>query len=118
VRETVLEFDDPASAKAALTTVTARLRAACAATDLANPDSVESQTVTRPGEGSWEMYLRTADRVCSECDGVYFDREAALRVDDRLVLVSLSELGGPAEPNGLKASMRQLTTRAAKQAGE
>jgi|tagenome__1003787_1003787.scaffolds.fasta_scaffold20957279_4 hypothetical protein len=116
VRETVLEFADPASAKAALTTVTGRLRASCAAKDLSKPDSLESQTITGTGAGRWELYLRNADQVCTECDAVYFDREAALRVDDRLLLVSLSELGGPLEPKGLKTSMRQLTTRAAKRA--
>jgi hypothetical protein len=116
VRETVLEFPDPASAQTALATVTGRLRTNCAAPDLANPDSLESQSITGAGEGRWELYLRRADDACTECDAVYFDRQAALRVDDRLVLVSLYELGGPAEPTGLKASMRQLTTRAARRA--
>jgi hypothetical protein len=118
VRETVLAFPDPASAEAALMTVTARLRSGCAAPDLSKRESLESQTITGRGHGRWEMYLRTADKVCTECDAVYFDREAALRLDDRVVLVSLSELGGPLEPDGLRASMRQLTTRAAKRAVE
>lgn len=116
VRETVLAFADPTSAKSALSTVTRRLRADCAATDLANPDPLESQTVPGPGVGLWELYLRTADEVCTECDAAYFDREAVLRVGDRLVLVSLSQIGGPVQPKGLRASMRRLTTSAAQRA--
>jgi hypothetical protein len=118
VRENVLSFTDPASAKAALTTVIARLRSNCAAPDLANTDPLESGTISGPGEGRWELYARTADKVCTECDAAYFDREAAIRVGDRLVLVSLSELGGPLQPKGLRTSMRRLTTRAANLAAE
>jgi hypothetical protein len=113
VREAVLAFPDRRSAKAALTTVTRRLRTDCAATDLSKPDPIELRTISGPGEGLWELYVRTADRVCTECDAVYFDREAALRVGDRLVLVSSSELGGPLQPQGLRASMIRLTTKAA-----
>jgi hypothetical protein len=113
VRETVLAFGVPGGAKAALSTVTRQLRAHCAAHDLANPDPIESRTITGPGEGRWELYVRQADQVCTECDAVYFDREAVLRVGDRLVLVSLSEVGGPLQPKGLEASMRRLTTTAA-----
>jgi len=118
VREDVLSFTDPASAKAALTTVIARLRSNCAAPDLANTDSLESRTISGPGEGRWELYARTADKVCTECDAAYFDREAAIGVGDRLVLLSLSELGGPLQPKGLRTSMRWLTTRAANLAAE
>jgi hypothetical protein len=116
VRETVLAFADPASAKAASTTVTRRLRTNCAATDLAHSRPIKSQIISGPGEGVWELYVRTADQVCTECDAVYFDREAVLRVGDRLVLLSLNEAGGPLEPKGLDASMHQLTTSAATRA--
>jgi hypothetical protein len=113
VRETVLAFAGPRSARAASDILTHRLRAGCAASDLANPRPIESRTVPGPGVGRWELYVRTADDVCTECDAVNFDREAVLRVGDRVVLLSLSELGGPLQPKGLRSSMRALTTRAA-----
>jgi hypothetical protein len=116
VRETVLAFADPASAEAALTTVTRRLRGHCAAQDLANPDPIESRTIAGPGKGRWELYVRHADQVCTECDAVFFDREAVLRLGDRLVMVSLGEVGGPLQPKGLVASMRRLATIAARRA--
>lgn len=116
VRETVLAFADRAAAEEALSIVIRRLRTSCAASDLANPDPIESRTITGPGEGRWELYVRHADQVCTECDAVYFDREAVLRVGDRLALVSLSEVGGPLQPKGLEASMRRLTTTAARRA--
>jgi hypothetical protein len=113
VRETVLAFADPAAAKAATTAVSRRLRADCAATDLANPDPLESRAIAGPGRGLWELYVRRADQVCTECDAVFFDRQAVVRVGDRVVLLSLSELGGPSQPKGLRAAMLRLTTRAA-----
>jgi hypothetical protein len=39
-----------------------------------------------------------------------------LRLGDRLVLVSLGEVGGPLQPKGLVASMRRLATIAARRA--
>jgi hypothetical protein len=107
VGETVLQFADPGAAVDAMQSVASWLQD-CAAPDLANPASLESRTITGPGEGHWELYLRTADKVCTECDAVYFDREALVHVGDRLIMVSLSELGGPLEPDGLADAMSDL----------
>jgi hypothetical protein len=117
VHETVLAFRDAAGANAALGIVTERLRSHCAARDLGNRDPLESQVLTGRGTGIWELYVRKADQVCTECDAAYFDRQAAVRVADRLVLLSFGELGGPAEPKGLAASMRRLVGSAVARAG-
>jgi hypothetical protein len=116
VHETVLAFADAATAGAALDIVTERLRSHCGASDLANREPLESQTVSGPGTGLWEMYVRKADQVCTECDAAYFDRQAAVRIGDRLVLLSFGELGGPNQPDGLKTSMRRLTATAVRAA--
>ena len=42
------------------------------------------------------------------CDAVRFDRMGVAPVGDRLVLVSLGEVGGPLEPEGLDQTFTEL----------
>jgi hypothetical protein len=115
IGETVLQFADPGAAGDAMQSVQSWLQD-CAGPDLVKHDVLASETVD--GYGSWEVLLRSAQDFCggTECDAVWFDREALLRVGDRLVLVSMAEVGGPLEPDGLSASMHDLVDTAIKAA--
>ncbi len=61
------------------------------------------------------MHLYATD-VCEECDAIWFDRQGVAQVGERLMLVSLTKLGGPLEPRGLNVAMNQ-TLRAVIQTG-
>jgi hypothetical protein len=101
VGETVLQFADEAAAVDAMQSVASWLMD-CAAPDLVrHVFPASDETVQGPGGGGfWETVLRSAEDFCggSDCDAVWFDREALVHVGDRLVLVSLAEVGGPLEP--------------------
>jgi hypothetical protein len=116
IGETVLQFSDQGAAVDAMQSVASWLQD-CTGPDLVKHDVLASETVK--GYGSWETLLRSAQDFCggTECDAVWFDREALLRVGDRLVLVSLAEVGGPLEPDGLAASMHDVVDAAVKAAG-
>lgn len=112
IRETVLEFDSDAEATAAHQSVASWLND-CDSPDLVGKARNEQHPVDVAGAvGFWELFLRSADDVCDECDAVRFDRQAAIRIDTRLVLLSLNEIGGPLEPEGLDTSMEELVVAA------
>jgi hypothetical protein len=118
IGETVLQFADQDAAEVAMQSVASWLQD-CAGPDLVKHELLASETVEGRGDGFWETLLRSAEDFCggTDCDAVWFDREGLVHVGDRLVLVSLAEVGGPLEPDGLAASMRDLvriaTVRAA-----
>jgi hypothetical protein len=64
------------------------------------------------GRGSWCVRTFSAPDVCTDCDAVRFDRVGVAQIGDRLVLVSLAEVGGPLEPQGLDDTMTALLDRA------
>jgi hypothetical protein len=119
IGETVLQFAGQAAAVDAMQSVASWLQD-CAGPDVVKHDVLASETVEGPGGGGfWETVLRSAQDFCggTDCDAVWFDREALLQVGDRLFLVSLAEVGGPLEPDGLTASMHDLVDSAIKAAG-
>lgn len=67
------------------------------------------------GEAQWRLVQLSAPEICQECDAVWFDRQGAALLGDRVVVVSQAVLGGPREPDGLRSSMHK-TLRAAAQA--
>lgn len=112
VRETVLEFGTDQDATLAHQSLASWI-SDCNDPDLVGTQRDEQHPVsTAGGVGFWELFLRDASDVCEECDAVRFDRQAVLRIENRLVLLSLSEIGGPLEPEGLHRAMRQLTAAA------
>jgi hypothetical protein len=115
IGETVLQFADHGAAVDAMQSVASWLQD-CAAPDLVKHEFLASETVEN---GFYETLLRSADDFCggTDCDAVVFDREALLMVADRVVLLSLAEVGGPQEPAGLAASMHDLVDSAIKVAG-
>ena len=121
VRTQVLQFDDPAAARTAYDTATGWI-AGCAVDE--NP-SRESRSSTYDladgGVGEWRLHIFPAPEYCGgvDCGAALFDRMGVAQVDDRLVLVSLAEVGGPLEPKGLDATMDELFQAAvAKASGE
>jgi hypothetical protein len=115
IGETVLQFADHAAAADAVESVQSWLQ------DCTGPDLVKHELNASEGDaglGSWEVLLRSAQDFCggTECDAVWFDREGFFVVGDRLVLVSMEEVGGPLEPDGLAASMHDLVDNATKAA--
>jgi hypothetical protein len=119
IGETVLKFGDEAGAVDAMQSVASWLQD-CAAPDLVKHEFLASETVEGPGGGGgfWETLLRSAQDFCggTDCDAVTFDREAVVRVGDTLLLVSLEQVGGPLQPDGLATSMRDLVNTAIKAA--
>jgi hypothetical protein len=107
VGEQVLELTDENAASDAMQSLAGWLQD-CAARDLVRPLSIESRTVKGPAQGFWETYLRSARAVCTDCDAVYFDRQALVRVGNQLVLLSLTEIGGPLQPEHLTKTMSHL----------
>lgn len=73
-------------------------------------------SVEVPPYGSWRTWTYGATDICTSCDAFRFDRMGAAVVGDRLVLVSLAEVGGPQEPEGLDATMSALMDAAIAQA--
>ena len=69
------------------------------------------------GQGEWRRHDFYAPDICTECDAIRFDRMGIAQFDDRMVLVSLAEVGGPLEPEGLDASMNELFQAAVTKAG-
>ena len=110
IRLTVLDFASSDDAVDALQSVASWLTD-CAAEDTrsGSGDWAENVDAGPPADGGfWQLYLRDAKDVCTDCDAVRFDRQGVVRVGDRLALVSLNEIGGPLQPGGLRASMGQL----------
>ena len=110
IRLTVLDFASSDDAVDALQSVASWLTD-CAAEDATTPIPAWEENVNAgpPADGGfWQLYLRDATDVCTECDATRFDRQGVVRVGDRLALVSLNEVGGPLQPGGLTRSMGEL----------
>lgn len=111
VNTAVLAFDGAGSAATAYETVVGWVETCKDRVDDSQPLAFNGEpTVPAPvegGQGMWRNVHLFAPEVCEECDAVWFDRQGAALVGDRLVLVSFARLGGPLEPEGLEAAMRQ-----------
>lgn len=104
VRTAVLGFADEAAAGTAYDTVTSWIR------DCPDGTKVPGRTdaTVEGGRGSWWVRMFSAPDVCTDCDATRFDRMGVAQLGDRLVLVSLAEVGGPMEPEGLDDTMTAL----------
>lgn len=63
-------------------------------------------------DASYGAFTYAAPEICTDCDGVWFDRMAVARVGDRVVVVSYAEVGGPLQPAGLGKALRDVLERA------
>lgn len=117
VRTAVLQFADAASASDAYDTAWGWVSTCPGAGDAATAPSSVTEIELENGHGEWGTHSFAAPDVCTECDAERFDRMGVAQVADRLVLVSLAEVGGPLEPEGLDASMEELFAAAVGKAG-
>lgn len=111
VNTAVLAFDDEESAATAYQTVLGWVESCKSRVDDSRPLAFNGEKPVLPevegGEGMWRNVHFLAPEVCQECDAVWFDRQGAALVGERVVLVSFARLGGPLEPEGLEDAMKE-----------
>ena len=118
IRTEVLQFDDATEARQAYDQAQGWVLGCPGGDDLARKGiSVSSFELDGGGLGEWRLHEFYAPDICEECDAIRFDRMGIAQFDDRMVLVSLAEVGGPLEPEGLDDSMNELFQAAVAKAG-
>ncbi len=118
IRTQVLQFADASEARQAYDQAQGWLFGCPGGDDLARKGvSVSSFGLEGGGLGEWRLHEFYAPDICDECDAIRFDRMGVAQFDDRMVLVSLAEVGGPLEPEGLDDSMNELFQDAVAKAG-
>ncbi len=117
IRTQVLEFDDAPAAQAAYDQAQGWLRDCPGGDNLARKDVSQRTFEIDAGQGEWRLHEFYATDICTECDAIRFDRMGVAQFGDRMILVSLAEVGGPLEPEGLDASMEELYAAAVDKAG-
>jgi hypothetical protein len=121
VRTEVLEFTDDAAARAGYETALGWITDCPGAEDsVARGGTAQSKfDLDGGGQGEWRPHIFSAPEFCGggDCDAALFDRMGVAQFDDRLVLVSLAEVGGPLEPDGLDGTMDELFQAAVTKAG-
>ena len=117
VRTQVLQFEDASEARDSYGQAQ-RWVLGCPGGDELAAKGVSKYTVElADGEGEWQRHDFYAPDICTECDAIRFDRMGVAQFGDRVVLVSLAEVGGPLEPEGLDATMERLFDAAITRAG-
>ncbi len=117
VRTEVLQFDDAATAKEEYNQAQDWIVGCPGGKDLARKGVTVTSFELENGQGEWRQHDFYATDICTDCDAIRFDRMGVAQFDDRVVLVSLAEVGGPLEPEGLDASMDELFQAAVTKAG-
>ena len=62
-------------------------------------------------QADFSTFTYAAPEICTDCDGVWFDRMGMAQVGDKIALVSYAEVGGPLQPQGLDAVMPTCSAR-------
>jgi hypothetical protein len=117
VRTEVLQFADQSAARDQYDRVQGWMFGCPAGDDLA-AKSVSAHAVDiEGGQGEVRRHDFFAPDICTDCDAIRFDHMGVAQFDDRLVMVSFAEVGGPLEPDGLDATMEELFRAAVTKAG-
>lgn len=112
MRTAIYEFPDADSASGALAEVGTQL------STCEEFAGLKAGPYTRPGALAggeyveWRLFTYGDPEICTECDGMWFDRMGIAQVGDRLLVLSYAEVGGPLQPDGLETVMRDLMTAA------
>ncbi|HET9423219.1 MAG TPA: hypothetical protein VFO49_18925 [Nocardioides sp.] len=117
VRTEVLQFADEATARSEYDQAQGWILGCPGGEDLARKGVSVTTLEIENGRGEWRQHDFYAPDICTDCDAVRFDRMGVAQFDDLVVLVSLAEVGGPLEPEGLDASMDELFQTAITKAG-
>ena len=113
----MLQFDDAATAQEEYNQAQGWIVGCPGGEDLARKGVTVTSFEIENGQGEWRQHDFYAPDICTDCDAIRFDRMGVAQFDDRVVLVSLAEVGGPLEPEGLDASMDELFQAAVTKAG-
>ncbi len=117
IRSQVLQFDSASEAREAYDQAQGWNFGCPGGDNLARKGVTVTSYELENGQGEWRLHEFYAPDICTECDAIRFDRMGLAQWDDRMVLVSLAEVGGPMEPEGLDASMKDLFESAVEEAG-
>jgi hypothetical protein len=117
IRTEVLQFDDAAEAREAYDRAQGWLFGCPGGDNLARKGVSVTEYELEDGVGEWRLHEFYAPDICEECDAIRFDRMGIAQFGDRMVAVSLAEVGGPLEPEGLDQSMHDLFFAAVEKAG-
>jgi hypothetical protein len=117
VRTEVLQFADEATAREEYDQTQGWVLGCPGGDDIARKGVTTSRVTIDGGQGEWRAHEFYAPDACTDCDAIRFDRMGVAQFGDRVVLVSLAEVGGPLEPEGLDQSMDALFEAAVVKAG-
>jgi hypothetical protein len=117
VRTEVLQFDDESAARDAYDTAQGWVFGCPGGDDLADKGVSEYSLRLQNGQAQARQHDFFATDICTECDAIRFDHMGVAQFDNRLVLVSFAEVGGPLEPTGMGETMNALFVGAVSKAG-
>lgn len=109
----VLQFGTGSQAEAAYDVVKGWLRECPGLGEEADP-AFGPRLLELEAPAVWWSRVVSAPEYCgdTDCDAAKFDRAGVALVGERVVIVSLRELGGPGDPPGLDETMDQLFSAA------
>ncbi len=108
IRSQVLQFDSATEARAAYDQAQGWSFGCPGGDNLARKGVSVTSYELENGQGEWRLHEFYAPDICTECDAIRFERMGIAQWEDRMILVSLAEVGGPLEPEGLDESMMDL----------
>ncbi len=108
IRSQVLQFDSATEARAAYDQAQGWSSGCPGGDNLARKGVNATSYELENGQGEWRLHEFYAPDICTECDAIRFERMGIAQWEDRMILVSLAEVGGPLEPEGLDESMNEL----------
>ncbi|WP_134767822.1 hypothetical protein [Nocardioides sp. 1609] len=114
VRVSVLQYPTTADGETAEAAVTGWIRDCTDPGDPALDGASRQGDLVETGAGTYATWVYSAPEACTDdCDAVWFDRMGVVADQGRMVVVSYRELGGPLQPDGLDATMRDVLLQAA-----
>jgi hypothetical protein len=117
IKTSVLQFSSEAAAREAYDRVQGWISGCPGGDDLAAKDVASYILGLEDGQGEGRRHDFYATDICTECDAIRFAHMGAAQFDNRLVLASYAEVGGPLEPEAMGETMRALFAGAVSKAG-
>ncbi len=108
MRTVVHQFADADAASGAYAEVATALSTCAERIDVSAGKGRDRGSFAGAEHVEWQLFTYGDPELCTECDGAWFDRMGVAQVGDRLLLLSYAVAGGPLQPEGLEADMRDL----------